>query len=201
MFHVKQGPWGIITQGSYRLTTRTKYGKLASKLYENIYIIWTNGGYIMAKVVFSLTDAEGRTTRLGLNLETAGTDTVTELLAEIASQAALLGAITELTVQGASLLLPATFEPIAGSGDAADNIDRGATFRVLATGLGDNPDYRLAQKIPGINFALQDGQGNIDITDTAVVAYFAEFLDAGAWRVNGANPTSIVEVQRATLDK
>ena len=156
----------------------------------------------MTSVKFKLRDSEGRDVSSTWQLENEGTDTITDILAAVAAQATLLGNVTELAVIEASITLKSTFAPIAGSGTAADNRDRGATFRVEVLGAESNPNYNMAVKIPGIIAAAQDGQGGIDLANAAVAAWFATFDSVGgSWRVNKNTPSPIENVLKGTLDK
>lgn len=68
------------------------------------------------------------------------------------------------------------------AGEADSNLDVGATFRVLL----DN-GKEAAHKIPGFPASLVGAGGQIDVTGAEVVAYFANFLLAGACRLSDGN--------------
>jgi hypothetical protein len=67
----------------------------------------------------------------------------------------------------------------ASSPAALSSVDMGATFRVRVADGGI-----ASHKVPGFPIAKVDTNRNIDVTDADVVAYFDNFLDAGAFTLS-----------------
>lgn len=123
-------------------------------------------------------------------------ETETEVLAtaqtDVAGLITDLEAVTDLGVVKVTYTLGDTTE--ASSPAANANVDTGATFRCrLASGK------IAALKIPGFPLSKVDSGGNIDVTDTDVVNYFANFEAAGAFTVSDGE--AITEVLTGMLDK
>src|SRR3972149_1920174 len=77
---------------------------------------------------------------------------------------------------------------------AITDVDAGATFR-LRTTLGEVVSY----KIPGFKQSLADGNGQIDPAGAEVVAYFANFLAAGAFTLSKGD--TIVAILSGAMDQ
>jgi len=119
----------------------------------------------------------------------------TVLATAIADMTALLSDLAALTTLGVVKVnysdtdLTGAFATTAGS-----NVDTGATFRLQTTDGGV-----VAYKIPGFDQAKADGNGNIDPLDADVVAFFANFLAAGAFTL--ADGETITAVLSGKMDQ
>ena len=77
----------------------------------------------------------------------------------------------------------------ADAGGATANVDEGITLTVLKA---DNKKATI--KVPCPVPGLTDGQGNVDLTNALVTAYFENFTSAGDWTVSdGELATSMVK--------
>lgn len=136
-----------------------------------------------------LRDSHGRTTTKRVECEAT---TLAQALTDVGGLVTTLNAISDLgidvvTFTSRDVTLYAA--PAAGS-----NLDTGATF------VGTTDDgYRVAHKVPGIDDALADSSGSIDIADVNVAAYLANFLTAGNFRLSRGN--YVTAWISGTLDK
>jgi hypothetical protein len=67
----------------------------------------------------------------------------------------------------------------ASAAAALSSVDMGATFRVRLADGGI-----ASHKVPGFPIGMVATNRNIDVEDADVVAYFANFLDAGAFTLS-----------------
>jgi hypothetical protein len=139
--------------------------------------------------IITLIDDYNRTVTKRYETETDVLATAQAAVAELVTD---LEAVTDLGVVKVTYSLGDVTE--ASSPAAGANCDVGATFRTrLDTGK------IAAHKIPGFDATKADSGGNIPVDDADVVAYFANFLDAGAFTVSDGDV--ITEVLTGMLDK
>jgi len=141
------------------------------------------------RATLEMDDSMNRTVSKSLECE------ATVLATAITDVAALLTdleAISDLGVVKVSY----SSKDTSGAFDENDpsNVDTGATFR-LRTTLGEVVSY----KIPGFKQSLADGNGQIDPAGAEVVAYFANFLAAGAFTLSKGD--TIVAILSGAMDQ
>jgi hypothetical protein len=119
--------------------------------------------------------------------------TLSQALTDIGILAPLLLAITELGIISVTFSTKSLAEaspPASGS-----NVDTGATFRLRLT------DGTVAShKIPGFPIAKVGGNRSIDPTDSDVVAYFGNFLAAGAFTLSDGETMAADGILSGTFD-
>jgi hypothetical protein len=102
-----------------------------------------------------------------------------------------LGSITDLGIVSVTYSEKDTTE--ASAAGAGSNVDVGATFRLRLADGGV-----ASHKVPGFPIAKVGGNRAIDPTDADVVAYFDNFLAAGAFTLSDGEV--ITEVLSGTFD-
>jgi hypothetical protein len=111
---------------------------------------------------------------------------------DVAALITTLEAITDLGVVKVNYSVMDASEASAAA--AGSNRDVGATFKLRAADGGT-----ISHKVPGFDATIADGAGNIDPEDEAVVAYFANFLSAGAFTLNDGEV--ITAILSGSMDK
>jgi hypothetical protein len=136
-----------------------------------------------------IADAANRKTRKNYISQT-----LADWAAAQAAQAALitdLMAICEGDVLSSTLSLRTVETDTVVSGA---NVDEGATFVVRKA---DN--YNASHKVPMPDASIRNTDGTINIADSLVIDYFANFLSAGDWTVSDEEVVTVV--LGGTLDR
>ena len=119
--------------------------------------------------------------------------TLLQAAIDIGLLAADLLAVTDLGIVSVTYSLKDVAE--ASSPAANSNVDTGATFRLRLT------DGSVAShKIPGFPISKVGGNRAIDPTDADVVAYFANFLAAGAFTLSDGEVIAADGILSGTFD-
>jgi len=137
----------------------------------------------------TMRDSYGRITTK--RVETAYED-LDDAQAQIAAYVSDLDEVTDLQLLYVTYSLKDDDESFAG--EAGSNVDVGATFQVLT-----EAGKRAAHKVPGFPASLVGGLGAIDVTQGAVVAYFANFQDPQGCLLSDGE--QVAEVLSGTLDR
>jgi len=106
--------------------------------------------------------------------------TLSQAATDIGTLVGTLEAVTDLGVVSVTYTEKDIAEASSPAEDA--NVDTGATFRMRL-----NNGKIAVHKVPGFPLSKVASDRNIDIEDSDVAAYFANFLDAGAFTINEGN--------------
>lgn len=138
---------------------------------------------------FQIQDEENRTTSREVLFSVADEATLLTNLALFATdyQAMMKSGIQSYTYRRT---VDVSNSPAAGS-----NIDAGATFRFNST-LPIAPTV----KVPDPVDAIKDGQGGMDLANSIITDWFANY-NPGTAVVNITNPTQPTSMAQGTLDK
>lgn len=148
----------------------------------------------MAKEWMSLTleDDFGRLTHIRREMQAHAL--LVEYQVEIDNFVAAFALVSDLAVVRADFVqtgLNSTQAVTAGA-----NVDVGATFSGWIEGVDGK---KASTKIPGFKAALVNGDGTIDIEETNVAAFLAQYADAGDFMISdGENVTDWI---RGSLDR
>lgn len=133
-----------------------------------------------------LMDSYGRVTTK--QVETLYSDLATAQT-QLGNWATDFAAVTDLELVEITYSLKDNADAFAGA--SGSNLDVGATFTVLLES-GKNAPH----KIPGFPASLVGGQGTIDVTQSEVVAYFANYQNPqGCALSDGEQIASVVKGQ------
>lgn len=148
----------------------------------------------MAQEWMSLTleDAFGRTTNIRREMQAHVL--LAEYQAEIANFIVDLEAVTDLGVVRADFVqtgLGSESTPEAGA-----NVDVGATFVGWAEAT---PGKKISTKCPGFKLALVNADGTIDLTQAELVAFLANYADAGDFYLSDGE--NVADWIKGSLDR
>jgi hypothetical protein len=126
-----------------------------------------------------LKDSFGRQTRIRREMDDQLT--LSDYTGEISSMVAELLDITDLGLVDATFSvtgLESATDPASGA-----NVDTGATF--VGYGTGEDAGKKLTTKVPGIALSFVDANGLIDVTQTEIAAYLANYTGATfQWKIS-----------------
>jgi hypothetical protein len=142
---------------------------------------------IVAQLVFQ----DSRKRRKVKRIETK-TNVLATAITDIAALALELAVITDLELIAVNYTSKDTSAAFSGESDS--NVDVGATFRVRLADGG-----AAAHKIPGFPMSKVGSNGDIDVADADVAAYFDLFKAAGPFYLSDGE--SLTEVLKGTLDE
>ena len=141
----------------------------------------------------TLVDDQKRPKTLRVEMETQAS--IVDYQAVADAFIATLQDVTDLGVHRADLVLRSISSGFAAQ--EGSNIDVGATF--VGYLAGDLAGRKATHKLPGVKDAFRDGTGGIVIADEDMVAYLANFLTAGNFRLSDGQ--TISEWIKGKLDK
>lgn len=124
-----------------------------------------------------LADAFGRVTHIRREMQPHVL--LAEYQAEIDNYITTLEAVSDLGVVRADFYQTGLGTPSDPAATA--NVDVGATFSGWAEAT---PGKKLSTKLPGIQLAKVDAQGNVDLTDVDIVAFLSNYADAGDFYIS-----------------
>lgn len=132
-----------------------------------------------------------------------GNDVSRAIVYDVADESALLTAVAadlpKLRALTKSAIVKWAYSKttkLVDTPDAGSNVDAGCTATWDAPPLTTSP----TSKVPDPKEAIKDGQGGIDLTNAAVIAYLDMFL-TGSARLNLTLPTQPTSIIRFTIDK
>jgi len=148
----------------------------------------------MAKEWMSLTleDSFGRLSNLRREMQPHAL--LVEYQVEIDNFVTAFAAVSDLAVVRADFVqtgLDSTQAVTAGA-----NVDVGATF---SGWIEATPGKKASTKIPGIKLAKVGTDGSIDLTDTDVAAFLAQYADAGDFYLSDGE--NVADWIRGSLDR
>ena len=130
------------------------------------------------QVTISLKDGQTRLTSLTVTLS-ASITTVSAAQTALDSLLTDFAGISDLGIQGAYLSVPLTVTTTTA--ENTSNYDEGAKMKILTTD-GKNWSFRIPapSKTSGVfDYIVSE---KVDVSDAAIVAFFANYLAAGAFR-------------------
>jgi hypothetical protein len=140
----------------------------------------------------TLTDAFGRLTHIRREMQAHAT--LIEYQQEIQNFANTLSNVSGLGVVRADFVQTGLATPTAAQ--AGSNVDVGATF------VGWNEDgsgTKISTKVPGFLVALVDSDGSIDLEQSVVADYLANYADAGDFYLSDGE--TVADWIKGTLDR
>jgi hypothetical protein len=146
----------------------------------------------MPKASLTFIDDYGRTTKRVYELESQ-----VDIAAYVAAIAGLLTdiqAVSDLGCVRADLIIDGITSGFAVTSGA--NVDVGATFQGLIDG-GNGKKASL--KLPGIKAAMVNTDGSVDLADSDIIAYLANWETAGAYQLSDGE--TIASWVKGMLDK
>lgn len=140
----------------------------------------------------TLEDAFGRLTHIRREMQPHAL--LAEYQAEIDNFVTDLTAVTDLGVVRADFYQTGLSTPTAAQAGA--NVDVGGTFVGWAE---DTPGKKISTKVPGIKTTLVSPDGSIDLTQAEIVAFLANYADAGDFYISDGE--NVADWIKGSLDR
>jgi len=152
------------------------------------------------QIVVGVIDGQDRESSLTLTLDVTQ-DTIAEAQTVLDAALVDLALVTGLGFTTATLSVPLTVTPTAPQGSS--NIDEGARMKILTTD-GKRWSFRIPGPIKDVDGVFEYiTAGEVDTSHAGIVAFFANYLAAGALRFGDVaqQVMAVNGIQEGTLER